>query len=326
MVAGTIEARNRLGDQCTQLPCLEAQKCPRSISDHCQTGNVFQHHRPCIQSHLGRYFYAPSEFPALFSGKAAISLTNISKYVANGSAKPIGRRIGRRIKGMKQGRQENNDLAADLMRLHQEKTAFDEAYLRKMIMTNFGAGHETLASTLTSVMAMIGTHPSVAQRLSDEFSNSGLTMTPYLSAVIKETKRLHPVIAAALPRRVPRGGLSTDGFFVPAGITVGCSPIALQRNEDICGPDPEAFSPARWLDDADRAKDMEHFSLSWGGGARTCPGRHLAEMIVHVVIPRLVQEFEVEVDMPNSRDMPSYFLSIMTGVVARFRPREKSRE
>lgn len=215
-----------------------------------------------------------------------------------------------------------DDLAADLMHLHQTKDAFNEQYLRKMIMTNFGAGHETMASTLTSAMAMIGTHADVSRRLSDELrggdEDGGGGMSPYLSAVIRESKRLHPVVSTALPRRVPTMGVRLHGFYIPPGTTVGCNPISLHRNEDICGPDPDVFRPERWLDDPDRAKDMELFSLSWGGGARTCPGKHLAEMIVQRVLERLVKEFAIEVRLPNVADMPAYFLSIMTGVKARF--------
>lgn len=120
-----------------------------------------------------------------------------------------------------------------------------------------------------------------------------------------------------MPRRVPQGGLSIHGMFIPAGTTVGCNPIALHRNEDVCGPDPGQFDPDRWFE-TKRAKDMEVFSLAWGGGARSCPGRHLAEMMVWKILVALVQEFDVEVDAPGVEAMPSYFLSMMTGVKARF--------
>lgn len=193
-----------------------------------------------------------------------------------------------------------------------------------MIMTNFGAGHETMASTLTSIMAMVGSHPGVQQTLADDVQHMGkqpsysrVGEAPYLQAVIKESKRLHPVIAAALPRRVPGAGLHLHGVRIPASTTVGCSPVALHRNEDICGPQPHAFEPSRWLD-SERAKDMEFFSLAWGGGGRTCPGRHLAEMMVWKVLVALFREFEVEVEIPEEKHMPAYFLSMMTGVKARF--------
>ena len=248
---------------------------------------------------------------------------------ANTTSKSTGQRIGKRLKIARKGKDDRRDLAADLIQLHEEKPEFTEVYLRKMIMTNFGAGHETLASTLTSIMAMIATHPHVQRKLADEVDGcrtAGVD-TPYLDAVIKESKRLHPVIATALPRRVPAAGLHMEGHFIPAGTTVGCNPVALHRNAEICGDMAHRFDPERWLGDEDdedddeaeaRVRDMELYSLAWGGGARSCPGRHLAEMIVDRVVMVLVRDFDISVEMPDESDMPSYFLSIMTGVKARF--------
>lgn len=225
-----------------------------------------------------------------------------------------------------------DNLAADLIRLHQEKPEFNDNYLRKMIITNFGAGHETMASTLTSLMAMIGSHPDVQARLSHELqhtqhfdpSSHDQAHHTYLHAVIKESKRLHPVLAMSLPRTVPASGLSLHGHFFPAGTTVGCSPIALHRNKDICGTNPSAFDPDRWLGSSDRAietaRDMDIYNLSWGGGARSCPGRHLAEMIVWRICLAIFSNFNVHLTVPADDTMPVYFLSMMTGARARFIP------
>lgn len=237
-----------------------------------------------------------------------------------------GKRISKRLKQAQEQKPASNleDVAADLIRVHQEKPEFTEAYLRKMIMTNFGAGHETMASTLTSIMTMVGTHADVWNKLVDEVRSDpglgsyvGAASAPYLQAVIKEAKRLHPVVATGLPRRVPETGLTINGIFVPPGTTVGCNPIALHRNEDISGPNPRQYDPDRWFD-SERAKDMDMFSLAWGGGARSCPGRHLAEMMVWKILVALVREFDVHVDSPDVETMPAYFLSIMAGVKARF--------
>lgn len=241
----------------------------------------------------------------------------------------MARRTGKRVKASQRG-PAGDDLAGDLIRLHQEKPEFTEAYLRKMIITNFGAGHETMASTLTSLMAMLGTHKGVHARLTDEVRQQqdlhdtpDQDQLPYLHAVIKESKRLHPVVAMSLPRTVPATGLDLDGYYFPAGTTVGCSPIALQRNEEICGPDPSAFNPDRWQDE-ERARDMDMYSLSWGGGARSCPGRHLAEMIVWNICIALIAEFDIDVQVPTDDEMPTYFLSMMTGAKARFTPITRS--
>ena len=208
------------------------------------------------------------------------------------------------------------DLAQELIQLHKDKPEFNENYMRRMIMTNFGAGHETLASTLTSIVSLTASHVDAQQCLRDELRNGGDSRA-YHQAVIKESKRLRPVIAMSLPRVVPSSGLRTNGYFFPPGTVVGCNPVSLHRNPEICGHDPERFQPERWFDE-ERAKVMERYSLAWGGGARTCPGRHLAELILDRVVEKLFREFEIEVDIPDEEG-ESYFLSMRTGVTARFR-------
>lgn len=197
-------------------------------------------------------------------------------------------------------------------------------------MTNFGAGHETMASTLTSIVAMIGSREDVRARVTEEVLEA-TTATEYSTAIrlpltqalIKETKRLYPVISMSLPRKVPQGGLHVHDAFFPPGTTVGCNPIALHRNAEVFGSDSNDFRMDRWIDaDPRTARNMERFSLSWGGGSRTCPGRHLAELVVFKAIPALVKAFEIEVSIPPEDEIPSYFLSMLTGVRARFIERQ----
>lgn len=221
---------------------------------------------------------------------------------------------------------DRKDLLVDLIQLHREKPAFTEDYLRRMAITNFGAGHETMTATLTSILAMVASHNDVQRRVAEEARQTDSTayatasQLTYTQAAIKEAKRLYPVIAMSLQRTVPPNGLSVNGYFFPPGTTVGCNPVALHRNDSICGPNPELYDPSRWLDE-DAARRMERHSLSWGGGARTCPGRHLAELVVFKLVPAVFAEFQVQVVMPPEDEMQSYFLSMLTGVKARFTSR-----
>lgn len=220
----------------------------------------------------------------------------------------------------------------DLIDLHTRKPDFNEIYLKRMAVTNFGAGHETLTATLTSIFTLLASHPEAYARLAAEIRKthhdarlfSELIRLPHLQASIQEAKRLRPVIGMALSRTVPHGGVHLHGHYIPAGTTVGCNPTALHCNPDICGSDPYSYKPDRWSLSSSSssspaaAKDMEAFSLSWGGGSRTCPGRHLAELIVFKTVAALVQQFDVQVTVPRDSDMPSYFMSMPTGVRARF--------
>ncbi|KAL5093405.1 hypothetical protein Trisim1_011209 [Trichoderma cf. simile WF8] len=256
------------------------------------------------------------------------------KYVATPNFRSffpdVGKRISRRIKtNLKPNAPKDNraDLLADLIQLHRDKPDFAENYLRKMAVTNFGAGHETMASTLTSIFTMIGTHDDVQKRVKQEIrdamdalSYAGTSQLQYTRAAIREAMRLHPVLSMSLPRRVPDMGSHIHGYFIPGGTTVGCNPVALHRNANVViGPDPDAYNPDRWL--GGKTFDirlMDRYSLNWGGGPRTCPGKNLAEMVVYKVVSALFERFDVEVATPPEIGQPSYFLSMMTGVKARF--------
>lgn len=242
----------------------------------------------------------------------------------------MGKRISRRIKtNLKPNAPKDNraDLLADLIQLHRDKSDFTENYLRKMAVTNFGAGHETMASTLTSIFTMIGTHDDVQKRVRQEIqdamdasSYAGTTQLQYTRAAIRETMRLHPVLSMSLPRRVPDMGSHIHGYFIPGGTTVGCNPVALHRNANVViGPDPDVYNPDRWLSgETLDIRLMDRYSLNWGGGPRTCPGKNLAEMVVYKVVSALFERFDVEVATPPEIGQPSYFLSMLTGVKARF--------
>lgn len=221
---------------------------------------------------------------------------------------------------------DRKDLLADLIQLNKTKPDFTVNYLRKMAITNFGAGHETMASTLTSIIALLGSNDDSQEQVSREILQmhnpteySTATRLPETQCLIKEAKRLYPVISMSLPRNVPPSGLHLHGYYFPPDTTVGCNPVALHRNPNIFGPDCDQFNPARWLtSDRDAARNMERVSLSWGGGARSCPGRHLAELVVFKVVPALVKEFRIEAAVPPEDENRSYFLSMLTGVKVRF--------
>lgn len=253
---------------------------------------------------------------------------NSSRRIA-AALNPKPTKSSKAAKATKAPRGTREDLLADLIKLHKEKPDFNEIYLRRMAITNFGAGHETMCSALTSILTMIGSRPAVQQKVADEIRSSPVDPTRfdnaihlrYTQAAMKEAQRLHPVLAMSLPRTVPAEGLRAHGYFFPAGTTVGCSPVALHRNPDIVGPDPDVFDPNRWLGDPDLRRSMERYNLNWGGGSRTCPGRHLAYLVLYKVVPAIFREFEVQVTLPPEEEVRYYFLAMLTGVKARFRPR-----
>ncbi|KAL2193255.1 cytochrome P450 [Corynascus similis CBS 632.67] len=261
----------------------------------------------------GVTFKTPKGFKPFFT----LVYQKISKRIAGALREPSHKVAKRRPP---------QDLLADLISLHKRRPEFKELYLRRLAVTNFGAGHETMCSALTAAMAMIGSHHEVRRRVVDEVrhgpsikESDNCPHLQYTRASIKEAQRLHPVIGMSLSRKVPRPGLSLHGHFFPAGTSVGCNPVGLHLQAEIFGDDATNYNPDRWLQNDLVVRQMERINLTWGGGARSCPGRHLAELVLHKVVPALLKEFDLEITfMPKETEMPCYFMSMLSGVKARF--------
>ena len=72
------------------------------------------------------------------------------------------------------------------------------------------------------------------------------TNMPYLRAVVNESMRLYPVVAANV-RKITKD-IVLSGYRVPANTHVGIEYLIDLKNEKYY-PDPEKFHPERWLRD-----------------------------------------------------------------------------
>ncbi len=102
-----------------------------------------------------------------------------------------------------------------------------------MCLTNYGAGVETIAVTVGSLINNVVTHPGCQERVHQELDaaiNNGELSNPpklremkdnlpYLSACLYESQRLHSVIGMPLQRVVPEGGCELEGKYLPGGVS-----------------------------------------------------------------------------------------------------------
>lgn len=111
-----------------------------------------------------------------------------------------------------------------------------DAELRDELVTLLVAGHETSATSLAWAFERLARHPEMLDRLvADE---------PYRDAVVKETLRLHPVIAIVL--RTLTEPMEVVGRLLPAGAKVVPCILLVHRRADLY-PEPQAFRPERFL-------------------------------------------------------------------------------
>jgi len=134
----------------------------------------------------------------------------------------------------------------------------------------------------------------------DDYTPERLAAARYLGHVLDETLRLTPALYF-LPRRatVDTWVETADGhrLFIPAGTHILLDVWHANRHEDhwgvvTTGYPAEAFVPDRWeaLKAEGRAsKEMLHFGF--GHGPRVCPGKHLGQLEVGLVVGAIVKLF-----------------------------------
>ena len=181
--------------------------------------------------------------------------------------------------------------------------------LRRMISSTISAGFDTSALTMSAILYFLLKTPKAMRRLQDELNQAlsagelsnppRFTETdkmPYLAAVIKEAMRLYHLLAGPLERVVPTGGAEIVGKWLPSGTVVSVPAGVVHRDKTVYGDDASDFRPGRWLEaDEHQRVVMERTMLSFGAGKRICLGRHIAELEMKKVIPRLLLEFDVSI-------------------------------
>ncbi|KAK3295892.1 cytochrome P450 [Chaetomium fimeti] len=147
-------------------------------------------------------------------------------------------------------------------------------------LDHMAAGIDTTGDALCFLMWELSQPRSIhyQRELQRELlTNAGASFDklPYLDAVVMEGLRCFPPIPMSLPRYVPAGGRTIDGFFLPPGTTVSCQALSVHKMDGTVFPEPDAFRPERWLEPKGDAERKRLF-FAFANGGRGCVGKHLA--------------------------------------------------
>ncbi|KAF3763002.1 cytochrome P450 [Cryphonectria parasitica EP155] len=168
---------------------------------------------------------------------------------------------------------------------------------------NIGAGSDTTAIALTSIVYYVYRDARVLGRLRQEISGSELSgrptfqdtqKLPYMQAVIKEAVRVQPGVGLPLWREVPKGGAVVCGQFFPERVNIGVNPWVPHHNKEVFGVDADEFRPERWLEaSSEKLAKMEQSMVHFGLGSRTCIGKNVSLLEINKLIPVLVRNFDL---------------------------------
>jgi cytochrome P450 len=165
------------------------------------------------------------------------------------------------------------------------------------------AAHDTITSSATSLVMMLGRHPEWQDRLREEIAGLGLNdeegvphgaldrlvLTEY---AFKEALRMVPPVPS-MPRRALRD-FEFRGYKIPAGTFVGLS-IAYTHKMPEHWPEPQRFDPMRFTPEASRGRH-KYAWVPFGGGAHMCLGLHFATMQIRILMAQLLRRYRIELD------------------------------
>ncbi|OJA12627.1 hypothetical protein AZE42_04474 [Rhizopogon vesiculosus] len=153
---------------------------------------------------------------------------------------------------------------------------------------------DVLARAQTELDAVLG----VAQRLPTFEDRASL---PYCDAVFTETLRWGVPVPLNLPHRVTEDDVY-EGMFIPKGALIFGNIWAILRDATLY-PDPDAFKPERWLQrtmDDEQEKRHDPRAYVFGFGRRRCPGNHLVDASVWLLMVSMLATLDIRKERDES--------------------------
>ncbi len=202
--------------------------------------------------------------------------------------------------------------------------------IRDQMLTMLIAGHDTSTALLSWTLYLLGSHPEVMALARDEVDEvlggqapavEDVAQLRYLDQIIKEALRLYPPIHVG--NRMTPNDLQVEGYKVPANTRVMYS-IYLTHRDKKHWPDPLQFNPGRF----DRTLRHGRPALAYvpfGGGPRNCIGATFAQVEAKVVLARILQRIELQLQDHNIRPYMGATLEPRPGVKMRLRQRSYGR-
>ncbi|MCW2527777.1 MAG: cytochrome [Pseudonocardiales bacterium] len=155
-----------------------------------------------------------------------------------------------------------NDLLLLLLKAYDD---WEEDKMLRECIFYLGASASTTSQAaphvLFEILDWVSHHPEDADKVHDSV---------FLRAAVHETLRLHPPAPALMRAALEDVELST-GRVLTAGVNFALDLNAVNRREEVFGPDAAEFNPYRVP-----VKGVHGYGESFGAGPHVCPGRLIA--------------------------------------------------
>ncbi|KAL3613437.1 hypothetical protein CASFOL_042700 [Castilleja foliolosa] len=194
----------------------------------------------------------------------------------------------------------------------------DRRNVKAVLLDLLIAGMDTSSTAVEWAISELFRHPQIMKKLQKELESvvgldrmveeHQLHNLEYLDAVVKESLRLHPVAPLLIPHESMEDCV-IDGFHIPKKSRILVNTWAIGRDPNVW-PDPETFSPERFIGSHIDLRGQDFHYLPFGSGRRSCPGLQLGLTVVKMLVAQLVHCFNWELPngmLPGDLDMSEHF-------------------
>ncbi|GKV34296.1 hypothetical protein SLEP1_g42674 [Rubroshorea leprosula] len=196
------------------------------------------------------------------------------------------------------------------LKVEGRKSGPSNAELVTLCSEFLNGGTDTTGTAIEWGIAQLIANPDVQSKLYEEIKSTvgdrkveeqDVEKMAYLRAVGKELLRKHPPTYFSLTHAVTEP-TTLAGYHIPTDVNVEIYLPAISEDPKLW-TNPEKFDPDRFAsgqEDADMTGVKGVKMMPFGVGRRICPGLGMATVHVHLMLARMVQEFEWSAYPPNS--------------------------
>ncbi|KAG6660895.1 cytochrome P450 71AU50-like [Carya illinoinensis] len=210
------------------------------------------------------------------------------------------------------------DVMLSFMGSEESEYLIERPNIKAIILDLLAASMDTSATAIDWALSELMKHPRIMKKLQKELENvvglkrmveeADLDRLDYLSMVVKETFRLHPVVPLLLPHEA-REDCTVNGFHIPRKSRIIINVWAIGRDPRVWS-DAEKFFPERFLGRNIDLRGHDFQLIPFGSGRRGCPGMQLGLTVVRLVIAQLMHCFDWVLPnniLPTELDMTEEF-------------------
>ncbi|XP_071493450.1 cytochrome P450 2J4-like [Diadema antillarum] len=182
-----------------------------------------------------------------------------------------------------------------------DKTGFSDQHLLHFIADMFAAGTDTTSNSMQWVLLLAAKYEKEQLRVQEELDHvvgrdrmpalADMKSLPYTVAFLSETMRFGVGGPFAVPHAAVRDTVFRD-FLIPKGTVMVPNIMAVLMDPEMF-PDPGAFRPSRFLDEAGNVKThlTDRVNSQFGIGRRICIGEHLAKCERYIFLTHILHTF-----------------------------------